>query len=457
MIIRGNPAGNVGFWTKHLQRDDTNERAEVKELRGVNADNLQDALWEMKYVADGSRSQGNFMYQANINPYDHEHLTPDQWREAVDTLEKNLGLEGHQRAVVEHVKNGRQHYHVIWNRVDVDTMKVADMGGNYRIHERTQAELEARFDLTPTPTPAATDRQAAPELWEVRAAERSGIDPAQVKAEMSELWRTTDSGKAFVAAAEDRGYRIAQGDRRDFVVVDHAGDVHSLGRRLDGVKAAAVRERMADVDRSELPTVEEARADQRARYAGQEAAQAWQARAGDVQAAPAPEAAPQAAQEPARGAAAESEIIMAQEIAEPAQAAAVVEAEPAAEFNLEPAGEVAENATETGLTVVGAAADTVMSLAGYVTDFLLSGEAEPKRPPDQVEQILAQRRAADALEKIAADIRNNRPLQAEDVRNLSPRTLENIRSQGDDYIMALTRRIEEEREREQERGRVRER
>jgi hypothetical protein len=479
MIIRGNPAGNVGFWSKHLQNDEKNERAEVKEIRGLNADNLQDALWEMKYVADGSRSQGNFMYQANINPYANEHLTPDQWREAIDTLEKNLGLEDHQRVVVEHVKNGRQHYHVIWNRVDVDTMKVADMGGNYIIHERTQAELEAKFELTPTPTPAAADRKAAPELWEHRAAERSGIDPAEVKAEMTELWRTTDSGKAFAAAVEERGYKLAQGDRRDFVIVDHAGDVHSLSRRLDGVKAAAVRERMADVERSELPTVEEARADQRARHSGQEAGQAWANRAEGLASAgnetPAQE--PDKAQaetfwerrlrdnRPEASATQENATESYWErrlrenrsdVREPAQATAAQTAEPAPEIDLEPAAEAVGNATDAGLGVADAVAGTVTKLADFVADFLIATPA-PQQTPDQVATILAQRRAAGALENICKSIQNGRDLDAEDVRSLSPFTLERIRSEGDDYIMTLTKRIEAERERDDDLGRSMER
>ena len=265
MIIKGNPAGNVGYWSKHLLRDDTNARAEVKEISGLLAEDLPSALREMQAIAAQSRSHGNFMYQANINPYDHEHLTPEQWKEAVDTLEKNLGLEGHQRVVVEHFKEGRQHYHVVWNRVDVDSLRVADMGGNYRIHTATARELESRFDLTPTPTQPAPDRKPALELWEVRAAERSGIDPAALKAELSALWRSTDSGKAFAAALDERGYILAKGDRRDFCVIDQAGDAHSLARRLDGVKAKDVRERMADVPRDSLPTVAEAREAQRTR------------------------------------------------------------------------------------------------------------------------------------------------------------------------------------------------
>lgn len=80
---------------------------------------------------------------------------------------------------------------------------------------------------------------------------------------MTELWRAADNGKAFIAAAEERGYKIAKGDRRDFVVVDHAGDVHSLARRLDGVRVADLRAKFADIDRDSLPSAAEARTAQR--------------------------------------------------------------------------------------------------------------------------------------------------------------------------------------------------
>ena len=266
MIIKGNPGGNIGFWAKHLMRDDTNERAEVVEISGLLAEDLPTALREMQAVAAGSRSHGNFLYQANISPREDERLTLDQWRQAVDTLEKNLGLDGHQRIVVEHEKEGRVHRHVLWNRVDVDTMRVVDIGGNWRVHVATARELEGLFDLTPPPSPTLADRKPALELWEIRAAERSGIAPADVKAEVTELWRKAEDARAFAAALDERGYILAKGDRRDFCIVDQAGDAHSLARRLDGVRAKDVRAFMADIDRDLLPTVAEAKAEQRARH-----------------------------------------------------------------------------------------------------------------------------------------------------------------------------------------------
>lgn len=303
MIIKGGAAGNTGFWSKHLKRDDTNDRAEVMQISGLLSSNLPDALREMEAIADQSRSGGNFMYQANINPGAGERLTEAQWKEAVDTLENYLGLAGHQRVVVEHEKEGRVHRHVIWNRVDVHTLRVTDIGGNYYTHERVARALEIKFDMQRTASLHGERRpegrpERAPELSEKRAAGRSGIDQKQIKTEITDLWRSTDSGKALAAALEARGYILAQGDRRNFCIVDQAGDAHSLARRIEGAKAKDVRERLADIDPGQLPTVDQARTAQRERYPTREAARtAWEGRAG-AEATHTPEQAQTATQEP---------------------------------------------------------------------------------------------------------------------------------------------------------------
>jgi Relaxase/Mobilisation nuclease domain len=404
VIINGNPAGNVSFWSKHLLCDDQNELTEVREISGVIAQDLPSALREMQDVAKGSRSQGNFMYQANINPQPGEQLTPEQWIEAIDTLERNLGLEGHQRVVVEHVKHGRQHYHVIWNRVDILTMKVADMGGNWIVHERTSRELEARLGLTPTPVTAPDQRKQHDQLWETRAAERSGISIKAMRDELTQIWESSDSGMAFKTAIEERGYILAKGDRRDFCVVDREGDAHSLARRLDGVKAAGVRTRMSDVNRDELPSVEEARERQRST--------------------------------------------------------------PPREIHVEPNSRVPhevrkQNSTEAilddGLRVANKLTGGVEKLADFVADLLIGGTPSPKRDPlaERVEQIIAQRRALTALQQIRDSIEGGKTLKPEDLQNLTPEHLNNIRAKGDDYLRDLIRQMEQSGERD--RGRERER
>jgi Relaxase/Mobilisation nuclease domain len=121
MIISGGSRGNWRFFSKHLMNAKDNERVRVVEFRGVGADNVLDAFREMDAVASGTRCK-NFFYHADINPREGETLTEEQWTRAVDTLETNLGLDGQPRFVVEHEKEGRVHRHVIWSRIDVDTM-----------------------------------------------------------------------------------------------------------------------------------------------------------------------------------------------------------------------------------------------------------------------------------------------------------------------------------------------
>jgi hypothetical protein len=91
-------------------------------------------------------------------------------------------------------------------------------------------------------------------------AQDTGLDPRVITAEVTELWQSADSGRAFAAALEQRGYILAKGDRRDFVIIDQAGDAHSLTRRIAGARAAAVRARMTDIDSNTLPGVAEAQA-----------------------------------------------------------------------------------------------------------------------------------------------------------------------------------------------------
>ena len=81
----------------------------------------------------------------------------------------------------------------------------------------------------------------------------------------------SDGGKAFKAAIEAKGLMLSNGDRRDcFVVIDQAGGQHALNKKLTGLTLAAIRERLADLDRQQLPSVEQAQAMQRARQAERE-------------------------------------------------------------------------------------------------------------------------------------------------------------------------------------------
>ena len=261
MIIKGKSRAAAGQLAAYLLTQGKNESVKFLGADNVLSNDLRGALQEMQAIAALTNCD-KFLYHASINPKEGEHLTPEQWAQSVDLLEKNLGLEGHQRAAVEHIKEGRAHYHVVWSRVDVDTLTAARMSHNYRAHELTSRELEREFGLDRVqgahvekdgPRP---ERQ--PKQWEVDRGRRSGIDPRNVKAEVSELWAGAKNGADFATALEARGYILAQGDKRDFVIIDRNGDPHGVTRRT-GATAAEVRAKLADIDKADLPTVGQAK------------------------------------------------------------------------------------------------------------------------------------------------------------------------------------------------------
>ena len=223
-----------------------------------------------------------------------------------------------------------------------------------------------------------------------------------MKAELTDLWNKADSGRAFAAAVEERGYILAKGDRRDFCIVDRAGDAHSLARRLDGVKAKDVRERMADVDRDSLPTVTEARTEQREHRS----AEFWQG------------------------------------VEEKREASSAAKQEQWSKSRDAEIARVTDRDTKTpSLGVLNAATGAVESLGDFVLGFLGGGSSPaPAMPADQLQQIRAQRKALAALENIQDSMERGENLKPDDIKNLTPTHLENIRLRGDDYFRETHRK-----------------
>jgi hypothetical protein len=268
MIIKGSSRSNGKFFAKHLMNTKDNERVRLVEFKGFARENIDAAFRDMEIAAKGTRCK-NYFYHSDLNPQADEELTDEQWAQAVDTLERHLGLEGQPRFVVEHEKEGKDgmnriHRHVIWQRIDPDTMTARSDSLTYQKHENAAREIETACGLQPVASVLVKDRsEPRPERrakdWEGFRAVRSGLDWKLVQNQVTELWHLTDNGAAFKAALAEKGYILCRGDRRDFVIVDPAGDDHSLPRRIRGVNAADVRERMKNIDRDFLPSVEEGR------------------------------------------------------------------------------------------------------------------------------------------------------------------------------------------------------
>lgn len=310
MIIKGASRPAPAKLAKHLERGDTNEHVEILEFEGVATENLAEALSDMQLLASGTRGKKG-LYHANIDPHADYPMTREQWDRAVAVLEQELGLEGQPRVTVMHRKNGREHIHVVWARTDIDTMTLRSDSNNYAAHERASHQLEIEFGHEHVPgRHSKRDRSESRPVAEITHAEwqqmeRSKLDPRERKAEITALYEQSDNGQSFQNALEDGGYLLAQGDRRALVVVDIAGEVHSLNRQITTAKAKEIREKIADIDAASLPDVSEARElqEQRreARRSASGRAEAEQGREGASEAPETPDKAAQGAQERPEG------------------------------------------------------------------------------------------------------------------------------------------------------------
>lgn len=296
MIIKGGSRAGPRQLATHLLRTDTNERVLMLELQSGLA-NLEATFRDWQTLSEGTKGKLG-LYHVNIDPDARYTMTEAQWARCVDVLEKELGLVGQPRAVVMHEKHGREHIHVVWARTDLDTMTLRSDSYNYLAHERASLMLEREFGHEHVPGKhAKRDREKQPEFpraeinhAEWQQAERAALeDPVMAiedrRAQLAALHSASDNGQAFKAAVEEAGYILAKGDRRDFVLVD-AHRTYSLGRELK-LKAAEVRQFMADVDRDQLPTEGDARAQMSARRtAAAEVAPATPDSAGQTEQAP---------------------------------------------------------------------------------------------------------------------------------------------------------------------------
>ncbi|MGP1275058.1 MAG: relaxase/mobilization nuclease domain-containing protein [Caulobacterales bacterium] len=125
MILVGNQRGGAKDLAQHLLKPE-NEHVSVHELRGFAAQSLGGALNEACALSRGSQCQ-QFLFSLSVNPPLKARVSTEEFIRAIDRAEKQLGLDGQPRAIVFHEKLGRRHAHVVWSRIDADSMKAVPL------------------------------------------------------------------------------------------------------------------------------------------------------------------------------------------------------------------------------------------------------------------------------------------------------------------------------------------
>lgn len=269
MILKGSSRGNGSDLATHLLNAYDNEQVELADIRGTIADDLHGAFAEFEAIASGTRAKCP-LYSLSINP--SEPLTREQYADAVDAIEERLGFSGQPRAVIFHIKDGREHCHVVWSRIDAAEMKAIHMAHDRRRLCDMAVKLAEHYGHElPDGLKAWKQReQFRKDKLETTLAEnaqqkKSGVSPEQRRTEITAAWRGADSAAAFRNALEEKGYILAKGDRRSFVFVDERGDVHSLSRYLKGITRKEMRARMKALGPAGLPDTEQAKQQAQAR------------------------------------------------------------------------------------------------------------------------------------------------------------------------------------------------
>lgn len=273
MILKGSCRANGTDLATHLMNGYDNEVAELGEVRGTIADDLHGAFAEIELIASGTRAQKP-LFSLSINP--HEALTREQYFEAIDAIEKRLGFTGQPRAVVFHEKEGREHAHVVWSRIDGMEMKaIPDSFYKAKLCDMAIVLAEKFGHELPEGLKQWRDKnrefgdKLEPSLAETAGAKKTGITPEQRREDITSAYVHADNAAAFVNALEEKGYVLAKGDSRAFVIVDQFGDVHSLSRYVKGVTAKEIKARLSAIDPQTLPSVDQAKEQAKARLAAQ--------------------------------------------------------------------------------------------------------------------------------------------------------------------------------------------
>jgi len=163
MIIKSHIRGGYRSAAAYLKDQGKNEKTLLMEMSDPHAKNLDEAFRAMWAVADGTKVKKP-LHHVSLNPMKEERLSDEQVRLICHRLEERYGYAHgeHQRVIVEHIKEGRQHFHVIWNRVNLTTGKPHWPYMHKKQSKMAAREVEKELGLkTPTPRKARKPRKGS--------------------------------------------------------------------------------------------------------------------------------------------------------------------------------------------------------------------------------------------------------------------------------------------------------
>ena len=268
MIPKASQRGLGQDLATHLQNACDNEYVEIAEVRGAVARDLHGAFAEWEVCAHAMTGCRNYLYSLSVNPDPAQRpLTRPEYSDYIERVEGKLGLAGQPRAVIFHIKEGREHCHVVWSRIDADQGKAVHQPFDRQKLMMVTRQFAREYGLR-LPDGMVPDagrergKKKTLSLYEKRQQDKTGITKEERIQQVTDAWRRSDSPRAFVRALEELGYVLATG-KRPYVLVDLYGEMNALPKLIDD-RAVRTRDVRAFLERDfppeSLPSVDEAKA-----------------------------------------------------------------------------------------------------------------------------------------------------------------------------------------------------
>ncbi|MFY9288463.1 MAG: relaxase/mobilization nuclease domain-containing protein [Alphaproteobacteria bacterium] len=148
MIIKSHIRGGFRSAADYLKSQGLNEKIRTVDISDPDAKTLDEAFQNMWAVASNTKARKP-LHHISINPFKDERLTDKQVLKIVERCEQKYGYSPneHQRVIVEHIKDGRQHFHVMWNRVSLKTGKAVWPGHHWNKSKQVAREMEKELGL----------------------------------------------------------------------------------------------------------------------------------------------------------------------------------------------------------------------------------------------------------------------------------------------------------------------
>lgn len=253
----------------------------VSGSRGLFARALAEAIEDIMLMTMGARSSKPLLH-TSVSP--SVALNEGQWAAAWSLYEQEFNLSNHAYVEVSHTKAGRSHRHRVYSRIRDDADQTAiDIRFNYLRQEKVARMIEYNLNLPLTLgrfnraiiKRLERDGEHAVAAWMIKKEahlrqrpsapqsdkdtqqqKRTKVSIQQVRSDLQSAWQAAINGQEFLRLILERGYILAKGTRRDHVVIDWTGNVHSPRRRLE-VRAGALRSFLVDLVPEHLPTVDQ--------------------------------------------------------------------------------------------------------------------------------------------------------------------------------------------------------